>query len=64
MKRSEMLRLIEETISPCNSTYKDHRVKAANRILDAIEEAGMQPPMRTERSRIGTVYAVSRWEEE
>jgi hypothetical protein len=44
MKRSEMLSIIEEAIAPCNSCYKEHREKAAKRILDAIEEKGMLPP--------------------
>ncbi len=45
MKRSDMLTLISDAIKPCNSMHKSSRDKAAERILDAIEEAGMVPPI-------------------
>ena len=44
MKKSNMLEIIEDAISPCNSTYKDSRVRTSARILKVIEEAGMLPP--------------------
>ena len=48
MTREQMLELIENSISPCNSTYKDHRKKTANRVLEVIEDAGMLPPKRND----------------
>jgi Zn-finger protein len=44
MKKMEALKLIEEQITPCNSCYKDHRKKAAERILNALLKAGFLPP--------------------
>ena len=44
MQRSKMLKIIENEISPCNSTYKKHRQDAAERILSTIEKSGMLPP--------------------
>jgi len=44
MKKSEALTLIEESIRPCNCTYKAHRERAAIRILEVLLEAGMLPP--------------------
>lgn len=44
MKRSKMLKLIEEVVKPCNSCYKEHREATAERMLAAVEEAGMLPP--------------------
>lgn len=45
MKRSQMLEIIEETLHPCNSSYKSSRKETAERLLEVIEQL-MLPPER------------------
>jgi hypothetical protein len=43
MKKEELIKLIEEAISPCNSTYKAHREETAKRIFEIVSKY-MGPP--------------------
>lgn len=46
MTKTDALKLIEGVIRPCNATYKKHREEAAERILEALLDAGFKPPAR------------------
>jgi len=67
MKRSEILKLIEETWKNSTSFPTDRLV--AEYILKVIEKAGMLPPIIKEKSWIindneEMIYSVNEWEPE
>lgn len=61
MKREEILKAIEEVISPCNSCYKEHRERCAKRVLQVVEKH-MIPKKRLDYIPNVGYTEVNEWE--
>lgn len=69
MKRSEIIKVIYDTMRDNHFGQYGEFYKMAENVLDSIEEAGMVPPMIEEKSFYladngEEIYATHEWEEE